>query len=123
MIPVLDKILCDDAQAGSQHIVGYEVADAEFRHNCFFLPVTGSSMAPRLDEGDLVLIRRQEVLKNGETGVFIVDNQKCIISIFNKGEKLELRSSNPYYPAMSFDQSEQNRVRIIGKVIESRRKW
>ncbi len=123
MLPVLDNILFDDSKPDGQHIIGYEVTDATFRHNCFFLRIHGSSMAPRLEEGDYVLIRRQDTLQNGETGVFLIDNQKYMISVFYRGEILELRSCNPYFPAMRFEGSEKDRLKIIGKVIESRRKW
>ncbi len=123
MIPVLDKFLCDDTQTNGQYIVGYEVADSAFRHNCFFLRISDNSMAPRLDEGDYALFRRQDTIQNGETGIFLVDNKKYIIAMFFQDKNIELRSCNPYYPAMHFEPTDKDRVKVIGKVIESRRKW
>ncbi|MBE7041662.1 MAG: helix-turn-helix domain-containing protein [Ruminococcaceae bacterium] len=123
MIPVLDTVLTNDYNSGSQHIVGYEVADSTFRHNCFFLRINGNAMAPRLEEGDYVLVHRQDTLNNGETGVCLIDNQKQLIATLYQDKNLELRSYNPYYPTMTFDDTEKSRIKIIGKVIESRRKW
>lgn len=123
MIPVFDKIQLTDGVPDFQNIIDYVTADAEYRHNCFFLRVSENSMAPRLDEGDYVLIRRQDTVENGETGLFVLDTAGYMIRLFYREEQIKLHAFNPYFPTLRFDASEAAQIKVIGKVIESRRKW
>lgn len=123
MIPVLDKIQVTDDTFEWQNISGYQVANAEFRHNSFFICITEDSMAPQLNIGDFVLIHRQNTLSNGDAGLFALDNGEAMIRLFYCENGVELRSCNPYFPSLHFDIKDKARLKIIGKVMESRRKW
>lgn len=123
LLPVLDKIQLKDGIPDWQNIIDYEVASSQHRHNAFFLRVTENSMAPRLDEGDYVLVSRCDTIKNGEVGLFILDNKEYMIRLFYQNEKLEFHAFNPYFPTLCFNNCEANHIKIVGKIIESRRKW
>ncbi len=123
LLPILKNITSEEITPEDGNIIDYALADAACRHDCFFLRVSESAMAPRLDENDDLLVRRQNTLANGELGVFLLDGNTCIIRLYYQEERLELHSFNPYYPTLRFHKNETDRVRIIGKIIESRRKW
>lgn len=123
LLPVLDKICLIGETPDWQHTIDYEVANSQHRHNAFFLRVAENSMAPCLDEGDYVLISRCDTIENGEIGLFLLDDQEYMIRLYRQNEKLEFRAFNPYFPALSFDPSDASRIKTIGKIIESRRKW
>lgn len=123
LLPVLDKIEVTDETFTWQNILTYAVADATFRHNSFFICVEENSMAPRLDVGDFVLIHRQSTLENGDAGLFVLKNGELMIRQFFYDKKIELRACNPYFPSLFLGEEDDGKVRIIGKVVESRRKW
>ena len=80
-------------------------------------------MSPRLDDGDCVLVKRQEQLSDGDLGVFFINNEENTIKEFHHTGQLELHAFNPYYPRLRFDLSESSRIQIIGKVLESKKRW
>ncbi len=123
LLPVLNPTDLLEKKEKASDDSDYVLADSTFRQDCFFLLVSESSMAPRIDENDLLLVRRQDTLHNGELGVFLLDGSTCVIRLYYMEELLELHSFNPYYPTIRFHKNEAHRVRIIGKIIESRRKW
>ena len=123
MIPVLSGISVSGDTLTWENIIDYKVADAQYRHDCFFICITENSMAPHLQTGDFVLIHRQDSLENGEAGLFLLENQEQMIRFFFCENDIELRSCNPYFPTLSFDKKEKKQFKIIGKLIESRRNW
>lgn len=123
MLPVLDRLQIENGIPKWNYLIDYEIANTPSRHDSFFLRISENSMAPCLEEGDLILICLQNTLKNGEIGVFLLDDKDYILRVYSCDEELQLRSFNPYYPTLTFSESEKSRLKIIGKVIESRRKW
>ena len=75
------------------------------------IAVSGHSMEPTFQDGDLVLVKHTSELREGEIGIFLVDGEGYIKEFRTTG----LYSHNPAYGIMSF--SEYNDVRCIGKVI------
>lgn len=81
-------------------------------------------MAPVLCEGDLVLIRRQDTVDSGQYAVALVDGEEGLVKqVFHGPGWLELRSVNPYYPPRRFEGEALERVRLLGPVAESRRRY
>ena len=75
-------------------------------------------------EDDLVLVQLQSVVESGDYAVVIVDNEDGLVKKIVYGENyIHLKSNNPYYPVRKFEGDEMNRVRIVGKVVESKRKF
>lgn len=123
-LPVLKTIQPPEELFRPDNIMNYEAAESCYRYaHCFYLFVAGDSMAPRLEAGDRVLVKQQTSLQNGQLGVFILDGKDCLIREFFQKDGWELRSFNPYYPALHIQQEEVSRVQIIGAVMESRRAW
>ena len=50
---------------------GTEYASVKDPQNYFYLVVKGDSMEPRISDGDLALIHRQNTLDNGDLGVMV----------------------------------------------------
>lgn len=124
-IPVLGKVCAGNGIIADENIIGYETAESKYStDDYFFLSVSGNSMSPQIDSGDIVLVKRQDSVESGEVAVVIVDNEDGMLKkvIYDK-EHVRLVSFNPYYPEMMFRKADMDRVNIIGKVIESKRKW
>ena len=125
VLPVVGRVCAGNGVLAAEDIIGHEPADEKYdTGEYFWLKVSGDSMSPRIDDGDFLLIRRQTSVDSGDVGVFVVDGQEGVVKkvIYDEGS-IELISFNPYYPSMKFKGLDVLRVRVCGKVIESKRKW
>ncbi len=97
---------------------GYDLNDF------FYLRVKGDSMEPRLYEGDLVLVRRQSSVDSGSYAVVTIDDEEGVVKIveYDK-DTIRLISQNHNYPPRIFTGEDVTRIRVIGKVIESKSKF
>lgn len=91
----------------------------------FGLKIHGDSMAPRICEGDVVIVRQQNDAENGEIIIATVNGTDATCKRLRKyRDGIELVSLNPSYNPMFFSMEEiaSKPVRIIGKVVELRGK-
>lgn len=108
-----------------QQSMGYEpVAPEHDTDEYFWLQVSGDSMSPKIDDGDLVLVNREAPIETNTIMVVIVDDTEGFIKKVSVDEDtVTLISFNPYYPPMVFGGAEMARLRFIGKVVEQKRKF
>lgn len=126
-LPILGAVQAGFGGAVFEEIIGYEPASAGAvqagEDYCWFR-VRGDSMTPLINEGDLVLIRRQTAVDSGDYAVAVInDEEGTIKQIHNLPDGIELHSVNPYYPVRRFTGEAARQVRIIGRVMESKRKF
>lgn len=128
-IPVLGRVVAGIPIEAVEEILDYEeitpelAATGEF----FALQVKGDSMLPKLEEGDIVIVKKQEDVETGDIAIVLVNGDEATIKQVKKVEGgIMLYGFNPdvyephFYPNR---QIESLPVRILGKVIESRRSW
>ncbi|MGB9866744.1 MAG: transcriptional repressor LexA [Bacillota bacterium] len=120
-VPILGVIRAGEPIYAEQNIEGYEEVPKEWVNGqeCFFLRVTGDSMSgARIQEGDLVFVRRQDYAENGDIVVAIVNGQDATIKrIFFTGDAIILHPENPRYKPLVLQGEQRDDVRIIGKVL------
>lgn len=110
-----------------QEILGWESVDVRFdTDEYFYLKITGDSMAPRIEDGDLVLVHKQLEVEDGDVAVVLVNSGNGTVDGFVKkicfGENsITLISFNPYYPPMVFTGRDMTRLSFVGKVIKLER--
>ena len=81
----------------------------------FYLRVKGDSMEPAISNGDIVLVKRQSVVENGEVAVVLCNEESATCKrITIARESLILNSDNKSYAPMVYDSDD---CLIIGKVI------
>ena len=92
------------------------LADRDTERADEVITVCGRSMEPTFYDGDQVLVQHTKELREGEIGIFLVDNEGYIKEYRKDG----LHSHNPEYRTMTFheDQSVRCLGRVIGKVKE-----
>ena len=126
-IPVIGRVAAGIACHAEENIERYEYVPGSIiseNHSYVFLRVVGDSMCPKIQPGDLVLVRCQEAVDNGDYAVVLIDNEDGVVKRVHYGRNfIELISENPYYPPRRFEGAEMSRLRIFGKVMESRRKF
>lgn len=92
----------------------------------FALRIKGDSMEPRICSGDIVIVRAQPDVENGETAIVCINGDQATCKKVQKTQDgLMLISTNPKYDPMFFSwkQVEDLPITVIGKVIELRSKF
>lgn len=117
-IPIVGTIAAGTPILAFENITGYESV-LENEHVTFCLRVQGDSMnGARIYDGDLVYIRQQAEVENGEIAAIIVDGEAATIKRFYKySNSIVLRPENPVYSERVFEKAEMKEIKIIGKVI------
>ena len=87
------------------------LADRDTERADEVITVCGRSMEPTFYDGDRVLVQHTKELREGEIGIFLVDNEGYIKEYRNDG----LHSHNPEYRTMTFHEDQS--VRCLGRVI------
>lgn len=91
----------------------------------FGLIIKGNSMVPNICDGDIVIIRCQEDAENGDTVIATVNGNDATCKRLRKyKDGIELIANNPSYEPIYFSNQEviEKPVKILGKVVELRRK-
>lgn len=78
----------------------------------FALRIIGDSMEPKIKDGSIVFVRKQETVENGEIAVVDIGGETVCKKVHYEDGQLELRSLNEKYTPIHPSQA-----RIIGKVI------
>ena len=129
LVPVVGTVRAGYGGLAFESDMGSETVDAKVvsgynKDDFFYLKVKGDSMEPRLYEGDLVLVRRQSSIDNGSYGVVTIDEEEGVVKIVNYDkDSITLISQNHNYPPRKFSGADVQRIRVIGKVIESKSKF
>ena len=116
-LPVVGNVSCGNGILAFEEVENLEpTPDAWVRGGeYFYLRAEGDSMMnARILNGDLVLIRRQEDVEDGEIGAVVV-NDKIYLKRIHKGNGvLSLHSENSNYPPQFF--GPEDNIFIIGKL-------
>jgi len=127
-IPVLGRVVAGIPIEAVEEILDYEeitpelAASGEF----FALKIRGHSMEPRMMEGDVVIVRRQDDVESGDIAIVLVNGNEATVKRVKKQEDgITLIANNisvyePHY--YSNKEIEELPVRILGKVVELRGK-
>lgn len=127
-IPVLGRVAAGIPVDAIEEIIDYEeISEEEAKQGEYFgLQIKGDSMYPRILDGDVVIVRRQNYASNSDVVIVLVNGNEGTCKQFYKyDDHVELKPFNPMYKAMVFNKEEVNNlpVQIIGKVVELRGKF
>ena len=127
-IPVLGEVAAGIPIEAITDIVDYEEIDAAMaRSGEFFgLRIKGDSMEPRMREGDVVIVRKQDSAETGDTVVVLVNGNSATVKKIKYGpDGITLLPTNPAHDPFFYSAAEveQLPVRVIGRVVELRAKY
>lgn len=127
-IPVLGRVVAGIPIEAVEEILDYEeitpelAATGEF----FVLKIRGHSMEPRMMEGDVVIVRRQDDVDSGDVAIVLVNGDEATVKRVKKQEEgitLIATNTSVYEPHFySNKEIAELPVRILGKVVELRGK-
>ena len=118
-LPLLGGISCGKPIFASEHIETYVEFTTKIKAD-FCLKAKGDSMInARIYDGDIVFIRKQDTVENGEIAAVIIGDEATLKRVFYYPEdsKLVLQAENPKYEPFVYIRGELNTVRILGKAV------
>ena len=85
----------------------------------------GDSMEPRIQDGDLALVHKQDTLENGDLGVLIYgdEGEGTLKRYIQRGNCVVLQPFNPAYNELVIKGEDLNHLHIAGRVVETKAKW
>ncbi len=79
--------------------------------------VTGESMYPKIEDGDIIVVHKQDSVDSGSIAVLLLDGDEGLVKKVEYGHDwIDLISINPEYPPRHFKGSEVTRLRVLGLV-------
>lgn len=126
-IPVLGYVAAGLPIYADEHIIDYTYTEIENDgYEYFALKVKGDSMnAAQINDGNIVIVRVQQTVENGEIAVVRINNEDVTIKEFlHLGEVVQLipHSFNAEHKAQIYDLKD-TKIDIIGKVVECKIKF
>lgn len=115
--PRLGVIACGEPILAEENFDGYdnvpENIDCDFTLQC-----KGDSMInARINDGDIVYIKSQPTVENGQIAAVMVDNETTLKRVFLYQNKIVLQAENPKYEPWVYVNEELNSIRILGKAV------
>ena len=121
-IPILGRISAGLPLYAEEQIEGYTYTDLNHGGEYFALRVHGDSMnAIRIYDGDLLIIRKQDVVEDGEIAVVMVNDDEATVKCWHRRENivmLEPKSTNLTHQMQIYD-AKETPIRVIGKVVQN----
>ena len=118
-VPLVGTVAAGLPLLASENIEDYLPVSAQTARtrDMFYLRVQGDSMIEEaILEGDLVLVRPQPFVEQGEVAVVRVGDEATVKKFYRIDDRIELHPANPDYSPMVFDE-DSDEVTVVGKVI------
>lgn len=120
-IPILGRISAGLPIYAEQNIEGYTYTDLNGGSEYFALRVSGDSMnALGINDGYLIIVRRQDEVENGEVAVVMVGGEDATVKRFYATDStvtLMPQSTNPIHQPQIYDPA-KTPIRVLGKVVK-----
>lgn len=119
-VPIVGDIACGQPITAEQNVDGYaELPDgvtADFALRC-----KGDSMTPTFQPEDLVLIRQQPEVQQGQIAAVGIDGEATLKRFYKHGDNIVLVADNPAYPPQVYPAGTD--VRVYGLAVGFVRVW
>lgn len=128
-IPILGRVVAGIPLEDITDIEGYEEITPKMASlgEYFALRIQGHSMEPRIEDGEIVICQCQSDVDSGDIAIVLVNGDEATCKQVRKGpEGITLIGFNSIVYAPHFysnKEIEELPVRIIGRVVESRKTW
>lgn len=118
-IPLLGSVACGEPIYAEEDKESYIVLGTNIKAD-FCLKAKGDSMiGARIHDGDLVFVRKQEMVDNGEIAVVLIGDEATLkrVYYYPESQKLMLQAENPSYAPFMYVGEELDQIRILGKAV------
>jgi repressor LexA len=115
-VPLVGTIACGTPILAEQNVEARIGVPAAWRAD-FALTCKGDSMAPRYLDGDIVCIRCQPQVENGQIAAVLIGEEATLKRFYQNGDTVTLQAENPAYSPLVYRGEELNEIRIEGRVV------
>lgn len=118
-LPLVGRIACGTPILAEENVEGYVDVPKSARAT-FVLLCQGDSMAPRIQDGDFVYVRKQPTVENGELAAVRIGTEATLKRVYyspDRPDQLFLQAENPAYPPMIYSGQELEDIAIEGKIV------
>ncbi len=119
-IPMLGKIACGEPIMCEEEYETFADSGANIDADFCVIAQGDSMINARILDGDIVFVRKQEMVENGEIAVVIVnDNEVTLKRFFYYPElnQVVLQPENPAYRPMIYMNEDLTHIRVLGKAV------
>lgn len=116
MVPLVGRIACGTPITAEQNVERIVCVPSKWR-STFTLTCKGDSMEPRIHDGDLVAIRKQPEVENGEIAAVRIGEEATLKHVYLHESFIELRPENPAFNSIILSREDMNDVVIEGKAV------
>ena len=117
--PLLGEIACGEPIFVNEDRESYVLSGTDINAD-FCLKAKGDSMiGARIFDGDVVFIKKTEIVENGEIAAIVIDDEVLLkrFYYFPDESLLTLQSENPKYPPKNYTNEQLNHIRVLGKAV------
>ena len=115
--PRLGTIACGEPILAEENIEAYDDIPDSIKCD-FTLICKGDSMVnARINDGDIVYIKQQSQVDNGEIAAVLIDNEATLKRVYIYEDKVVLQPENTKYPPFVYTKEDMNNIRILGKAV------
>ena len=111
--PRLGTIACGEPILAEENIEAYDDIPDSIKCD-FTLICKGDSMVnARINDGDIVYIKQQSQVDNGEIAVVLIDNEATLKRVYIYDDKVVLQPENTKYPPFVYSKEEMNNGNLL----------
>lgn len=117
--PLLGNIACGKPIMANEDLESYVEIGTQINAD-FCLKTVGNSMInARIHDSDIVFIKKQSMVNNGEIAAVIINNETTLKRVYYYPErnKLVLNAENPKYEPLVYVGQELESIRILGRAV------
>lgn len=118
-LPMLGKVACGEPIFADEDRESYIMIGTDIGAD-FCLQCQGDSMInARIHDGDIVFVKKTDIVENGEIAVVIIDDEATLKRFFYYREQnlIILKPENPKYQDIILTGEQLNQVRVIGRAV------
>lgn len=115
--PRLGAIACGQPILAEEHISEYDDVPVTIRCDFTLLCVGDSMTGAGIQDGDVVYIRQQPIVNNGDIAAVLIDGEATLKRFRRVGDTVMLLAENPNFEPMIYNNGEINGIQIIGKAV------
>lgn len=121
-IPVFESVSAGLGAYADSNVIDYIPMIIDNRYSVpdmIGIKVKGDSMYPKIEDGDIIVVKKQESVDSGDVAVLLLDDNDGLVKKVVYGDDwIELHSFNPEYQTRRFDGPDVQRLRVVGKVLK-----
>ena len=119
-IPVFETVSAGFGAYASSDIIDYIpvfVRNPSEVPNLMGIRVSGDSMYPKIEDGDIIVVHKQSSVDSGSIAVMLLDGEEGLVKKVEYGSDwIDLVSINPEYKTKHFEGAEVLRLQVVGLV-------